>query len=863
MKPSRRRKGATLGLVATCVLVIIVLGVGVFFLAKLFGGGREVANATDAGTLSIAKNALIQPAVQLPSFTPGSVVPFSEFYGCAYPNPMANPSSPSTPVINLFTYNRCVGQAMMIAINAKAEYDAGASGSSNNPLTNAQKVLNDLNAIGKTLKNGLQGQNAASGGLAYDPNNPPSSLGNNFTKNANSSNVAMMTNSQVSGATTYKTAFMKTGGATNVYFSSPYSPTAIPGATGTVAVPNYGATSTSSPDPLNQNPGTGKFYLQGYTGFTVPGTTMTFYGVPVLPQQKPHLVSNDDFNSSQTDTFNGTTPPNSFQVNASAQEQRTGTFGGAVSCAIVGAVFQSTGTGTGANGTSPDFPVAIPSGYIELANPAGNSNLPAGFLPTDNSTNIFNNELYNGPGGGLPGTANGTNQGSGDLYTANASGGNVFGEGAAIQAWMAYNALPVSSPFVASPNNPSSKNLNSTSPATPYPPTIGYSANTGLIYDQGGNMASQATCLTITGPLLDCSYQNSTPGGLTGNCLTDLLSNAFSNVYNHGMPTGVSGAAPPGGVSAVDSIKGEIIANFNGAGYHKDVSVGVSGSSITVNNANSGMSASTGLGEYMSPNGLNGVFATPNPSNQDYNQFPVQNTGSTALPSGGHPSILGLLAQLDSGNGTAASGGAGASPNNNYAFNSQCSSVFQQLLQRVQQIQPACTQANLEALLNGQVQTSAGLQYSLEMGQTAYIFLNNGNLADTTGVTGHGLRIYAEKTGTVPTALTAYTAQQPDGMPISGAAPSCGQTYSLYKGGAGMVDVSINGNSSEVNPKGDDSLHDQPYTNASFAQLPSGAYDYQAQDKGTWVPGSGYGNILGRLSFSDVVTGSATFSSPN
>jgi hypothetical protein len=57
MKPSRRRKGATLGLVASCVLVIIVLGMGVFFLAKLFGGGREVANATDAGTLSIAKNA--------------------------------------------------------------------------------------------------------------------------------------------------------------------------------------------------------------------------------------------------------------------------------------------------------------------------------------------------------------------------------------------------------------------------------------------------------------------------------------------------------------------------------------------------------------------------------------------------------------------------------------------------------------------------------------------------------------------------------------------------------------------------------------------------------------------------------------
>jgi hypothetical protein len=152
------------------------------------------------------------------------------------------------------------------------------------------------------------------------------------------------------------------------------------------------------------------------------------------------------------------------------------------------------------------------------------------------------------------------------------------------------------------------------------------------------------------------------------------------------------------------------------------------------------------------------------------------------------------------------------------------------------------------------------------MGQTAFIFLNNGNTQDTTGVTGHGLRIYAATTGTNPKGVIGYTASQPDGMPVNNVPPaSCAQTYSLIKNGAGMVDVSINGNTiglggdgNNALTKGDDNLHDQPYTQI----YPPGA-EYTAVDKGTWVPSSGYGNILGRLTFSDTVSGSASFSAPN
>ena len=83
MKP-RRRKGATLGLVAVSLLVIIVIGVGCYFLIKLCGGGREVGNSTDAGTLNVAKYALRSTLASAP--IPSDSNGYQFFAGCADPN---------------------------------------------------------------------------------------------------------------------------------------------------------------------------------------------------------------------------------------------------------------------------------------------------------------------------------------------------------------------------------------------------------------------------------------------------------------------------------------------------------------------------------------------------------------------------------------------------------------------------------------------------------------------------------------------------------------------------------------------------------------------------------------------------------
>jgi hypothetical protein len=933
MKPSRRRKGATLGLVAACVLVIIALGFGVFFLAKLFGGGREVANATDAGTLNLAKNAMVSPSVTL--------APGSEFSGCSYNVKTGLPDG----TIDLFTYNRCVGQALLVAMNAKAEADAGST----TAMGNAQQELSDLNTLGMKLANALNGNDTG--------------LQGNFQNGANANNVGMFGNTTVNNAgSQYSTAYMKSGGASNIWFTSEQTPYDA-SSTGMPSQSTMQAQTSNSPDPNPNSPyhnlqagnyvtggnptPANKYYIQGYQAITVTANgyqPLTFYGVPVFPQQKPHLVSVDDFNSSKASPDpNGSTPPNAFRIDASAQDKATaGNFSGAVACAIVGAVFQNN-SNTGV--VSPDFPVNIPTGYIEINNPMGNTNQGGNlnaFLPTDASSNIFNNELFasfdqnlhaaNGNlGGGLPaGGAYGTS--GSDLIAANASSttdnpsGGVFGDYATLSAWATYNAG-----VTQANSDPYNQNTNpGNTPgmyykASLYPPTMGFQTPptsapsppvaSSMYRGTDGYQATLKDALAINSPLnyKDCTFENA-PGenGLYGTCLTYTQNGQFQTAYGHGLPNGSSGASiPPGGISAVDTIKGAIIANFNGAGYHKNLTINCSAGtidpktglgngqlSVTQTDGNNNASAgpgnscmsSTGLGEYMGGNGLQDVlqgnkayaaYSSGDPYYEDSNVFPVQNTGQQ-VPDNSKPSILGLLSQLENGNGPAASGDAVQGANPNISL-SKCGGVYYSLLGRAQQIQPKITDAQFRGLLNGAIETAGGSQNGLAMGQTAYIYLKNANINDTTGVC--GLHIYA-CTGAPPSSVMPYyTGAAADGTPGGNSYSSdyinyvsaqnaagnnaCTLTYSLYNGGAGIVDVSIGGNSAELNTaqiiKGDNYLHDQPYTqvDGSGANV-NGVSDYfVATDTAKWVPSSGYNNLLGRLNFSDVVSGSATFSAPN
>jgi len=330
----RRRKGATLGLVAVCVMVIIVVGVGVYFLVKILGGGREIANATDAGALHVAKTAMLVSAKAPPVFR--------EF---EYPAVGDG--------ITLLTYNRCVAKVMIIAMNAQ-QIGGSAPG-------NVGALISALNGVGTELTGKLLTSNQK-----FDE-----------ASTANSHRLVNL-NQAVAGKVTDE-KYMKPKGATNVFFSKALTSKGL-------TVPKADSVKT----PLNaagiDQPD--NYYMAGYAPIAL-ATGQIVYGTPVFPQVKPHLVAMADYNAGSA-TY-GTAPPNAFKSDSSIAEQKTGMFTGAVACAIIGAV-NGGGSNSGSIGNGFEFPAALPYGYIEIQNKPANPK-PPGYDAKAFDDNIFNNWL--------------------------------------------------------------------------------------------------------------------------------------------------------------------------------------------------------------------------------------------------------------------------------------------------------------------------------------------------------------------------------------------------------------------------------------------------------------------------------------
>lgn len=338
-----RRKGATLGLVAICVLVVVVIGTAVFFLIKILGGGREIANATDAGALNVAKHIIRDARVSTPTAFQDCEYPL----GCGY--------------INLLTYNRCVAKAIMIAGNAANMTGPGTY------KANATDVLDKLEAMGAALADKIKDSN-------------------NYFNDVNNT-VRMASFMGIKNTHRCDVAFMKPDGPTNIFFNGQQLANGV-----TIPV------STTTVGPKNQSnyvaAGTGQGYMAGYAPIDVMGRTV--YGVPVFPQQNPHLVSFFDFSNSGK-TF-GSAPPNAVKLGSDVTEMKTQMLTGAIACAIVGATENGSAGSGGSNvgksllGSGFQFPAAASYGYIEFGNFPANQT-PPGYDPKDYSENIFNNEL--------------------------------------------------------------------------------------------------------------------------------------------------------------------------------------------------------------------------------------------------------------------------------------------------------------------------------------------------------------------------------------------------------------------------------------------------------------------------------------
>ncbi len=308
----KRRRGATLGLVAVLVLVLVVLGVGFFILTKMLGGGRELANSVDAGTLNVAKRAFLNPSKAARDFANPDVASNFE---------MLSPDGK----FRLENYNRLVAQSMIVALNAKDEGTSAAA-------SNAKKVWDALNDVAQFLRTN-HGSSAVMGGY--------------FQNLAGVNNLKMLGQNGIS-LNGYDISFTARGESTNVFVNplllSTFTASSLPMSSG----------SRKSP--------TGNQFMAGYTPLSVALSTGTlvFSGVPVNPQDRPHLIGGFIFDGGKDPAFMPgypaeVLPPNSFRSAGESKESHTQTFGGAVASAIVGSLDR-------------EYEAAIPNGYIEVKN---------------------------------------------------------------------------------------------------------------------------------------------------------------------------------------------------------------------------------------------------------------------------------------------------------------------------------------------------------------------------------------------------------------------------------------------------------------------------------------------------------------
>jgi hypothetical protein len=397
----RNAKGATLSLIASVTLALIIIGSALFYLTKIIGGAQQVGSATDAGAVSAAK--------QLESVTVDLNKLASKFKNGAVPlelsglgvNSITGAPDPNTSLYNIYAYNRAVGAALIVCANARYE----ASQGSTSAIADAGNTVADLQVIGDGLTAEMQNALTADGRSSSATQTPWQAAAttaaiNNTNcmgpKASSTANVVSINRAYVGGNPLTQT------GKTNIYFnskllSSPIGPKlqeltwgGEPSRSGVVSgtPPSYALTALNADAFQSEQP-----FIPGYQGFSFGGKK--FYAVNVNPAQNPHLINQERFNLGATASAAlPHTPFNCIQTVTKTEEtNKTNLFITAIASAVIGSM-------------SNAYPAVLPHAFILLTNdhsykynaeavvgaltPAALNQYPAGA----GGTGIFNNELY-------------------------------------------------------------------------------------------------------------------------------------------------------------------------------------------------------------------------------------------------------------------------------------------------------------------------------------------------------------------------------------------------------------------------------------------------------------------------------------
>lgn len=298
----RQQRGGSITLIVAVTVIIVLVGVGLFFIIQAMGGFRELQNATDSGNLNLARQAIKRPSI---AFSPTNPVDQGL-------RSLGDPDVGGE--INLLTYNRLIGQALLAALNAQAE---GTPASQANVSQLFQRISGGPNSFAQQLFQALQGGSAG----AHSNNNAGYDLKNQFGTIAGINSVRMNGNAaNVGGApvNSYRIGYYRSDNAcTNIRLDGPnglLNPDNRP--------KNF---DTGNPVPLPGNASSnvapdGHKYLRGYEAisFNFPAVgSLRLIGVPVQPGEQPHHISMRNYNDNAAALgLNGTIPPNALYSRA-------------------------------------------------------------------------------------------------------------------------------------------------------------------------------------------------------------------------------------------------------------------------------------------------------------------------------------------------------------------------------------------------------------------------------------------------------------------------------------------------------------------------------------------------------------------
>ncbi len=514
MRRHHGKRGATLSLVVVTTLVIMVIGMGIFFLSKLLGGARELQNATDSGNLNVAKQSLRYPSLKL--------------FGASGPYDMSGPrlalarqnfgqlKDPTTSELDLLVYNRAVGQAMLVAMNASSDFGLNSP----NPLGLADaKTLIDLLAnpndgLGRALANKLDGD---------------SQMDTSFTNLAQLASIRMLNKPGTSAGNTSSAkeiSYMAPLTATNLQLN----PASIP--------PGFLSNNTNflANNLVSQ---AGSTYLKGYSFIDIPTITdsssFPLMGVPLRPMSNPHLVSEFDFKKLKTTPLAGQAniaaasriPPNAFKSGGWGGESYQGNPVNARSCAIAGTV-----------ALQGQFTASIPCGFIVVANGPGNTPI--------NSAGAVNTVP---PAAGL--TDNAYGGGSGDIFSDVLMYNTVYVTN--------NGAMSTDPQKIVDIQNWKKAQTNAGLPTTPVPTALADGLN-GPSPKQSFADGIQANETPAA-----CTQYNSASGepGFSQKCVDSLPS--MASVYNTNLPS-QGGAGSLSGLMALEKEKAVVINARPGGG---------------------------------------------------------------------------------------------------------------------------------------------------------------------------------------------------------------------------------------------------------------------------------------------------------